>query len=182
VLEGEQQRRKLSEQHAAELSRSEDVRRELEKRYQNGAAENARLQASLRAGEDRIAGLLEQHRMETGRWESAGLALEQQNRALQERVAQLEEANSSLEREHGELLAQLEASRIGLENHAGEMADELRRIVETHNDWAGKRRSELAELKLRMKSAGKDPDLARRDHDSSLKTGNPSAATDSPES
>jgi chromosome segregation ATPase len=128
----------LEEKHrqAEEVSRSE--RHELEHRNRVAAAENASLRDSLQAAEDRISDQIEQHVKEMGGWESARLAMEQQNRELQEKVARLEEANTRLAFEHRELLVHLEASDRELETSAGELVDELSRIIEKHNNLLGK--------------------------------------------
>jgi hypothetical protein len=129
------------QQHGAEVARSEKY--ELEEQYKVAAAENVRLRDSLQAAETRIVGHIEQHRMEMEQQESARLAMEKQNRGLQERVARLEETNSRLAFEQRELLAQLETSRLESETHASELADELHRIIGMHDELVGKRRPEL---------------------------------------
>jgi len=121
---------------AEEVSKSE--KHELEHRNRVAAAENASLRDSLQAAEDRIADRSEQHVKEMGEWERARLALEQQNRELQEKAARLEEANAGLAFEHRELLVHLEGSRRELETSASELVGELSGIIEKHNKLLGK--------------------------------------------
>jgi len=128
----------LEEKHrqAEEGSRSEI--HELEHRNRAAAAENASLRDSLQAAKDWIADQIKQHLKDMGQWESARLAMERQNRELQEKVARLEEANTRLAFEHRELLVHLEASQRELQTSAGELVDELSRIIEKHNHLLGK--------------------------------------------
>jgi DNA-binding NarL/FixJ family response regulator len=164
VAEEKQRQQKLLVQHSAEMSRSENARLELEKRFQGATEENARLHDSLKAAESKIAGSIEQHRVKTERLESARLAMEQQSRELQEEIARLEEANRMLSVERDGLLAQLETVRLEHENQTDALAGELSLIIEKHNQAVEKYRAKLAEfeplldtLAEKLKPAGRKP-------------------------
>jgi hypothetical protein len=105
VLEEEQRHQQEVQQYASEMLRRENQKHELERRLEDAQAENARLQENLRQTEAQMAAQLEQHRLETKRWESAALSLQQ------------------LSLEHQQALAQLASSRLELQKYRDERTE-----------------------------------------------------------
>lgn len=148
ALRREAEQEEMAARFAADLSKSENARRELEQELRRADEERARLQESVRAAEARISEQAGQIRTERERWEPVRLMLEQQRDALEARVAQLEAAGDKLAKEHDESLAQAEKSRLEIEGKAAALADELQTLLNEHNDVIEKQESE----RIRWKS------------------------------